>query len=469
MLPEIKDPDTIAAPITAPGRAAVAIVRISGPRVLEVLSLVCGNVKKILGKPRELVNSPIFVVDAKGQKQLLDHALVVYFPEPNSFTGEHCAEINLHGSTFLVQKLMEYLATLDVNLARPGEFSERAFHNGKFDLTQVEAISDLISAESDAQAKAAREQLEGRLAGALTKLGEPLRNLLAEIEAALDFPEEDISPWSQKKWQEELSAIRQVLVDYISSYRTGRILREGALVPIVGLPNAGKSQLLNAMLKEERVIVTPTPGTTRDSIEERLNINDIHVRIVDTAGLAGDWQNARTPDEIEQKGIDYSWRRIEQADLVIFLFDSSIDVECQKSVFEKVKHTAKRLLTVANKQDLLEDNAKWSKPSFVDNCLHISALNEVGVDNLKKEIYKTIIGEESSRQFLIITTARHVEALKKSLDALIKAQEDIEKQIPAEFVSADIRNALGNLEEIIGVTANEDILGRIFSKFCIGK
>jgi tRNA modification GTPase len=419
----------------------------------------------VLEHPRELINADI--VGESGE--LLDHGLVAYFPKPRSFTGEDCAEINLHGSPFLVQKLLELLNNLGARLANPGEFSERAFHNGKFDLTQVEAIADLIAAESEAQASAAREQLKGRLAGVVSDIGEPLRNILAEIEANLDFPDEDISPLSREGWLEHLKTVEAELRSYISTYKTGRILREGAVIAIVGLPNAGKSQLLNQLLGEERVIVTPTPGTTRDSVEEAISIDGIRVRLVDTAGLAGNWQAARTPDEIEQLGIGHSWKRIEQADLVLYLLDATVDSEEQEPLFERVSESSQKVLVIANKQDLLADTDLWRGPSFSPECPMISALDGSGIAGLRKLIYDSVVGENASNASVVITTTRHVEALKVALGAIVDATKGIEGELPAELVSVDIRGALTALEEIIGVTATEDILGRIFSKFCIGK
>ncbi len=454
------DRDTIAAPITARGFAGVAVVRISGDRTKEVLEKLIHKAKEVLNKPRELIFTAILNPNSQ---ESLDHGLCVLFPGPNSFTGEDVAEINLHGSPFLVSKLLEILNEQGVRLARAGEFTERAFLNGKIDLSQAEAVGDLIHAETEIQAKIAREQLGGKLSQAISELGEPLRDLLAEIEAYIDFPDEDIDPLTYEQWETELKTSKEKIESYLSSFRQGRISREGALVVLAGVPNAGKSSLLNRLLGEERAIVTAIPGTTRDSLEEVASIAGYCVRFCDTAGLAR--AEERAIDPVEKLGIERSWQKLEAADLVLYIFDVSQTFSLQEKVFSLVEDKNRNILLVANKDDLGRNQ------TFPKNypVIYISAKTGEGLEDLRKKILETILGSNTISGSLLISTRRHFEALKEAKSFLEQVISGLAKRVPSEFVSADLRAALHALNDIIGVTYTEDILGRIFSKFCIGK
>lgn len=454
------DRDTIAAPITARGFAGVAVVRISGEKTSEVISKIIHKSKEVLDRPRELVFTAIINPQAS---EALDHGMCVFFPGPNSFTGEDVAEINLHGSPFLVAKLLEILSELGVRLARPGEFTERAFLNGKIDLSQAEAVGDLIHAETEVQAKIAREQLGGKLSQAISELGEPLRDLLAEVEAYIDFPDEDIDPLTYEQWDIGLNTALEKIEAYISSFRQGRISREGALVVLAGVPNAGKSSLLNRLLGEERAIVTDIPGTTRDSLEEVASIDGYCIRFCDTAGLAR--VEDREIDLVEKLGIDRSWQKLEAADLVLYIFDVSQIFSSQEKVFSLVEDMNRNILLVANKDDL--GRSETSPKNYP--IAYISAKTGEGLEELRKKILETILGTEPNAGSLLISTRRHFEALKEAKTFLKQVIIGLSKKVPSEFVSADLRASLHALNDIIGVTYNEDILGRIFSKFCIGK
>lgn len=452
--------DTIAAPITARGFAGVSVVRISGDRTREVLEKIIQKAKDVLNKPRELIFTAIL---NPSSKESLDHGLCVLFPGPNSFTGEDVAEINLHGSPFLISKLLEILNEQGVRLARAGEFTERAFLNGKIDLSQAEAVGDLIHAETEIQAKIAREQLGGKLSEAISELGEPLRDLLAEIEAYIDFPDEDIDPLTYEQWELALKTSQDKIESYLSSFRQGRISREGALVVLVGVPNAGKSSLLNRLLGEERAIVTSIPGTTRDSLEEIASINGYCVRFCDTAGLAR--TEDRAIDQVEKLGIERSFQKLEAADLVLYVFDVSQTFSFQEKVFSLVEEKNRNILLVANKDDL--GRSETGPKNYP--VTYISAKTGEGLEDLRKKILETILGSNVISGSLLISTRRHFEALKEAKNFLEQVTSGIAKRIPSEFVSADLRAALHALNDIIGVTYTEDILGRIFSKFCIGK
>lgn len=464
--------DTIAAPITPPGRGPVAVVRLSGDRIGACLPRLSPRSDQILLSKRGAVYSPLLEESGK----ILDYAIFTFFPGPNSFTGEDCLEIAVHGSPYIVRKLLSLLGGYGIRAARPGEFSERAFLNGKMDLSQVEAVADLISAETEVQARVARDQLEGKLSKAISDLGEPLRDLLAEVEAYIDFPDEDIEPLTHKGW---LSVIESLLVRIqvlVKSFEQGRLCREGALVVLAGLPNAGKSSLLNALLGEERAIVTPIAGTTRDSIEELASLNGFAVRLCDTAGLLDTAEN-RTPDEVEKIGIERSWKKLSSAELVLFVADTSVSFEDQfkaGQVFEQVKAAAKSLLIVANKVDLRPAGTVVPKLEALavkdaENIVPLSATSGAGIDLLRERISEKIFSGGVAAGSLLVTNERHSVALRDAKEELTTALGAIRAGHPPEIISFHLRTALNALSDIIGITYTDDILGRIFSKFCIGK
>lgn len=468
--------DTIVAPITPPGRGPVVVLRLSGPDVRTVLGKISPRAPHILEHPREAHYAQLF----GRSRQVLDRSLFLYFPAPKSFTGEDCLEIGIHGSSYIQKELLATLASEGVRMARPGEFSERAFLNGKLDLSQVEAVADLINSETEVQARVASEQLEGKLSQALSQLGEPLRNLLAEIEAYIDFPDEDIEPLTQAAWIKEIEAISTVVQRYCDSFQQGRLCREGALVVLAGLPNAGKSSLLNRLLGEERAIVTPIPGTTRDSIEELCSISGYAVRLCDTAGLLDESQK-RTPDEVEALGIERSWKKLQQSELVLYVLDASTSFDSQfrtLGVFEKIQKHAKNLMIVANKSDLCEEERileklssllQQSKEQLQENVRFVSAITGEGLRLLREKIAERVFRGEMGSTDLLISNERHHRALLQSRIELQESIQAIGSGQPPEIVAFHIRHGLSALSDIIGVTYTDDILGRIFSKFCIGK
>lgn len=461
--------ETIVAPVTAPGHAGVSVVRVSGPQAQVALEALARNGAIAARSPRTMVFTAI------GPKHApLDHGMVVFFPGPASFTGEDCAEFHLHGSPFLLARILELVVAHGARHARPGEFTERAFHNGKIDLAQAEAIADLIAAETELQARCAREQLEGRLSHAIAEIGDPLRNFLAEMEAYIDFPDEDIEPLTIARWGEALNEVAATLRRYIASFASGRLCREGARVVLAGLPNAGKSSMLNALLGEDRAIVTDIPGTTRDSIEERLTLDGLAVRLCDTAGLLSE-EAARTPDLVEQMGISRSWERLTNADLVLYLSDvrDPIGPE-EETIFARVKTRARRVVVLLTKLDLVDPAtaaAAKAKVATATGCevLLCSARQAAALDKLRTALRALLLGNVAEVGSIVITTERHVHALREASAAVNEALAALDANDPAEFVAVHVRAALGALNEIIGVTHNDDILGRIFSKFCIGK
>ncbi len=453
--------ETIVAPVTPRGQGGVAVIRLSGPAAKAILERVTPAAERAFLEPRKLVFGAIHAGDWP-ETEAVDEGLVVFFPGPASYTGEDVVEVHLHGSGYLTAKMLSTFVALGARHARPGEFTERAYRSGKIDLSQAEAVADLIAAETEAQARVAREQLGGRLSEAVSDLGDPLRDVLAEIEAHIDFPDEDINPLTAAEWAEAIAQLEEVIAGFVSTYRTGRICREGALVVLAGAPNAGKSSLLNKLLGEERAIVTPIPGTTRDSIEEAASLDGLCVRFCDTAGLLAK-SESRTPDPVEALGIERSWKKLNEADLCLFVYDASNSAAPEGPMLEKVKAACGDVLVVANKIDLVASD------KAAPGSARVSAQTGAGIDELRRQIVDKIGGANWRSGSLLVTNERHFSALKQAQAALKDASEELKKKAPAELISLQIRSALGALEDIIGVTHTEDILGRIFSKFCIGK
>ena len=454
----------------------MVVLRVSGRLVPELLLRLSPKGAEILDKPREVHYSAL--LGSSGA--VLDYSLFTYFAAPKSFTGEPCLEIAIHGSSFIQSELLGTLSLAGVRFARPGEFSERAFLNGKMDLSQVEAVADLISSETEVQARLAREQLEGKLSQALSQLGEPLRDLLAEIEAYIDFPDEDIEPLTHAGWLKEIASIQARVSSYCESFQQGRLCREGALVVLAGLPNAGKSSLLNRLLGEERAIVTPIAGTTRDSIEEMCSLHGYAVRLCDTAGLL-DETLGRSPDEVEALGIERSWKKLQAAELVLYVLDASANFETQfraSGVFERLLGKTRKILFVMNKTDLADEEVVRERLRAVipareqglrEEIVAVSAISGEGLRSLREAIASRVFSGNLNEGSLLISNERHHRALLASRKELEETTKVIEAGQPPEIIAFHVRNALVAMSDIIGVTYTDDILGRIFSKFCIGK
>lgn len=460
MLPE----STIAALATAPMPAGIAVVRVSGPKTKLVLKALFRGKRDPVHLPRTLVFGEI--VDFKSGATI-DQALAVYMPAPWSFTGEDVAEFQFHGSPLLTQKILRSIFSYGVTPAAPGEFTRRAFLNNKLDLTQAEAIGDLIGAKSDEALKLAGEQLKGRFSKSIEDLGEPLRMLLAELEAGIDFPEEDIEPERIENFKSALSTCRIKIDRLIDSYSFGQVVKEGVRVLLCGRPNAGKSSLLNLLLGRNRAIVSPISGTTRDLIEEEATLGGYKFVFCDSAGLRD------TSDEVESIGVELAKERMEWADLVLLVVDATDTDSNWRSVLDYLRPRAKRIWMVTNKVDL-NPQAFSQFYCDLDVCqqnLYLSVKTRDGFDALVKALIddvgrtmpdKAEVGE-------VVTNERHRECLIRANTAIDTALQTIQKQLPAEILSVDIRQALTALDEIVGRTYTEDILGLIFGKFCIGK
>ncbi len=388
---------------------------------------------------------------------MIDDVLVSVFRAPNSYTGENSVEISTHGSSLIVEKIIALLLEQDTRLAEPGEFTKRAFLNGKLDLAQAEAVADIINSRTEASLRGARNQLDGLLSQKVDSLRELLINTSSLIELELDFVEEDLEFVSIKEVIRNISVIKEELGRLLESYSFGRIIRDGVNIALVGKPNVGKSSLLNYLLKEARAIVSEVPGTTRDIIREELSIDGILFRLFDTAGMRS------TEDTIEKEGVLRSREAIKNADVVILLDDTTVDFSSDLLQEVLSLTESQRILKVANKVDL----KKYNQQQY---DLGISAKTGEGIDILFEKLKEKSLGSQSySEKSAIVSNLRHFQALKKAKDSLIDAERSIKEKLTGEFIATDLRNAESSLGEIIGKVTSDDILNNIFSQFCIGK
>lgn len=442
---------TIAAIASPPGTGAVSLIRLSGPKARRIAGAVFRS-NAIDWSPREQIYGKI--LGAGGET--IDRVLLTWFPGPASFTGEDTVEIACHGGVVVTGKVLDRLLENGAEPAAPGEYSQRAFFNGKIDLTQAEAIMDLITARTGLAARAAQEQLGGRLGDRIAILKESLIGLLAHVEAYIDFPDEDIDPDSTEGMLSKLDTMISSVEHLLATSDQGRILREGMHTVICGAPNAGKSSLLNLLLGFERAIVNETAGTTRDTIEEIVNLKGIPLRLVDTAGLRDG------EGEIEREGIDRSRRQIERAELIILVIDSSASSE----ELGRIDLPSDRcVVRIFNKSDLPEHPDWTGAEGLRVSCLSAGAL-EVVTDHLYRAVTESV-GVDTAN--LVSINARHKHCLSMALESLQQARDNLQGAISPEFIAMDLRGALDSIGDVIGKTDVEEILGEIFSSFCIGK
>ena len=405
------------------------------------------------------------IIDKKSGNPV-DEVLIVLMKSPNTYTREDIVEIHCHGGYFILQKILELLLKEGARMAQPGEFTKRAFLNGRIDLTQAEAVIDLIRAKTQTSLEIANQQLRGWLYREMTELKARLIEHLALIEAHIDFPEEEIEPISFGKMQRGLEEMIHQMEEWIASYEEGKVFREGISCAIIGKTNVGKSSLLNVLLKEERAIVTPIPGTTRDVIEEVLNIHGIPVRLMDTAGLR------KPADSIEQEGVRRAKERVADSDFVLLMLDGSRALDEDDKEIVKEIHGKKKVVAI-NKNDLpLKISLEDVKRLFPeDPIISISALKNKGIDDLKQAIYTSLVHRNvrATPEHLIVANIRHKTALAQARNNLFNAMKGLEEGISLEFIAFEIRSALEALGDLVGETATEEVLNRIFEQFCIGK
>ncbi|GIX07209.1 MAG: tRNA modification GTPase MnmE [Candidatus Poribacteria bacterium] len=460
------DRDTIAAIATPRGVGAIGIVRVSGDRALEIARRLFRPSRGGEYRPRgshRLQHG--FLIDPQDGSPV-DEVLIAYFRAPRTYTGEEMIEIYGHGGPYVLSRILELVCRSGARPAEPGEFTKRAFLNGRIDLSQAEAVADLIHAQTEAGLRAATAQLRGRLSARIRQLREQLIAVLAEVEAQIDFPDEDLDFQPPERLLEELDRVEGELLQLLEEAERGRIVRDGLRLAIVGKPNVGKSSLLNALLNEERAIVTEIPGTTRDVIEEVLDLRGVPVRVADTAGIR------QASDPVEQEGVRRSQERIEQADLVLVVLDTSRPLDADDAAV--FKHTqGRRRIFVLNKSDLparwgAEALAPWRAPE--EPWVRLSLIGHPDLSPLVEAIVETAVGDASlGAEPPLITNLRHRQALEEALQALRYAQTSLREGAPPELVAVDLRGALSAVGEIVGETTPDEVLDRIFSTFCIGK
>lgn len=446
--------DTIAAIATPVGVGAISVIRVSGPDSISSFGEIFkGN--KNLGKVDSHTIHYGRVLSEAGET--IDDVLVSVFKSPNSYTGEDSVEISTHGSQLICNRILERLVQKNVRLAEPGEFTKRAFLNGKIDLSQAEAVIDVINSRTNASLKGARNQLDGVLSNKIDTLRKMLLDSSSLIELELDFAEEDLEFVSLDKVTNELNKIIDEIEKLIDSYKIGKVIRDGVNVVLVGKPNVGKSSLLNYLVKESRAIVSHIPGTTRDVIREEISLEGVLYKIFDTAGIR------ITEDEIEKEGVLRSRKAVEESDIVILISD--VDSEYPADLYlELLKLTSEeKIIQVINKIDL-------HGVDKIENIIEISVKSGKGIVELIEALkQKSFTSESYSEKNAVISNLRHKTALEKSNDHLKKAIDSISGSFSGEFISVDLRNAESALGEIIGKVTTEDILNNIFSQFCIGK
>jgi tRNA modification GTPase len=462
--------DTIAALATAHGSAAIAVIRLSGPQSFDVVESVFrsknGKPKALRSKPGHTAHLGIITEDSGSEQFILDEVLVTIFKAPHSYTGEDSIEISCHGSIFIQQQLLQLLYRKGARPAQAGEFTLRAFLNGKFDLSQAEAVADLIASQSGAAHQIAMQQMRGGFSGKIQILRQELMDFASLIELELDFSEEDVEFANRDDLRQLLWKIQRLVQRLIDSFEVGNVIKNGIPVAIVGKPNAGKSTLLNALLEEERAIVSEIPGTTRDTIEDEITIDGVLFRFIDTAGLRS------TTDVVESIGVSRSFDQIRQSAIVIYLFDmhEMTRAELIPALDEVNSHiSGAQLLVVGNKIDK-EDISAAQKEFAEFDTLFISAKEKYGIDDLRQKLVSLFDSRTVNVTETIVTNARHADALRRTNSAIERIINGMSQQIPGDLLAQDIREALMYLSEITGQQiTSDDLLGNIFGRFCIGK
>lgn len=455
--------DTIAAIGTALSNSGISIIRISGKDSLNII-------RKIFVSNSEIMPNNIIYGKIVENGKVVDTVLASYFKNPKSYTGEDVCEINCHGGVQITREILQLVLANGARLAEPGEFSKRAFLNGKMDLTKAEAVINLINSKNTTQARIAANNLEGDLYKKIKEVREELIELMAHIEVSVDYPEYD---YDEVENDNVISLLNKKIIEInniLSTYEQGKYIKDGVNVVILGKPNVGKSSLLNTLSRSQKAIVTEIPGTTRDVIEERINIGNIILNLSDTAGIR------KTDDFVEKIGVKRSIEKIDEADLVIYLLNVESDIDDEdKEILSKIQNKGVKLITVINKIDK-EQKLKFDgildelKQFDVNEVIKMSVLNNEGIDELKnkiEEIFNT--NDLDFENELIITNERHRDLLNKSKEYLEIAKKEIEDNEPIDIVSIVIKNATKSLGEIIGADVNQDIVNKIFEKFCLGK
>jgi tRNA modification GTPase len=462
--------DSIVALATPSGAGAISIIRVSGPDAIEIGASVFKSIKnKDLKQQKTHTLHLGHIID---EGKTLDEVLISIFKGPNSYTGENTIEISCHGSTYIQQQIIQLLLRKGCRMADAGEFTLRAFLNGKLDLSQAEAVADLISSDNEASHQIAMQQMRGGFSNEIARLREELLNFASLIELELDFAEEDVEFADRTQFHELLNRIELVLKRLIDSFAVGNVIKNGIPVAIVGEPNVGKSTLLNALLNEERAIVSDIAGTTRDTIEDELVIGGIGFRFIDTAGIR------ETKDVVESIGIQKTFEKIEQAQVVLYLFESlKFKVSGSEYITEiekvKNKYPLKPVVIVINKSDLISSEETESLLVQLETLnlkqILISAKQKTGIDELKNTLLSFVNTGALRNNETIVTNTRHYDSLLKALDEIQKVKFGLESNLSSDLMALDIKEALYHFGLITGQVTNDELLGNIFANFCIGK
>ena len=452
--------DTIVALATPPGVGAIGVIRLSGDITFKIVNELFPS-KDLY---RQLSHT-IHVGLIKDGEETIDEVVVSLFKGPKSYTGEDVIEISCHGSPYIQQQLVQACVNNGARIAKPGEFTQRAFLNGKLDLTQAEAVADLIASNTAASQKTALNNIRGGFSSVLKKLREQLIGFSALIELELDFSQEDVEFADRKQFYSIIQSAQITTGQLLQSFQLGNVIKNGVSVAIIGKPNAGKSTLLNTLLNENRAIVSEIAGTTRDTIEEVINVKGILFRLIDTAGI-----REHSTDVIELVGIEKSLEKMKSADVVLYIFDvSQIDSDELLSISRQFENTGKKYILAGNKVDAASNMLVKEGFAGFDNIVFISAKNNEGIDALKNTLFASTVNEEPATESVVVTNARHYEALKQVNQSLSDISSGLDNHIPGDLLALDIRHCLHFISEITGDISNEDVLDFIFSKFCIGK
>ncbi|MBC7587627.1 MAG: tRNA uridine-5-carboxymethylaminomethyl(34) synthesis GTPase MnmE [Chitinophagaceae bacterium] len=451
--------DTIVALATPQGIGALGVIRISGRNAITVVNDLFPS-KNLEQLPTHTLHVGIL----KNNGEILDEVVLSIYKSPKSYTGENIIEISCHGSPFIQEKIVQAIASKGCRMAKPGEFTQRAFLNGKLDLTQAEAVADLIASNTEASRKTALKNIRGGFSNALSALREQLIKFSALIELELDFWQEDVEFADRTMLKNLIKQLTDSTQQLLQSFALGNVIKNGVQVAIIGKPNAGKSTLLNTLLNENRAIVSEIAGTTRDTIEEILNIDGVLFRLIDTAGI-----RTHTSDTIESMGVERSLQKMNEADLIIYLFDvNEMGANELIDIIKEFKQQSLKYILIGNKVDV-HPIFKEEKFQSIPHIIFISAKNNINVDVLKEKLLSSAIQGDIDTEATIVTNARHYTALKKLADSLQDVVNGMEENIQSDFLALDIRQCLYYLGEITGEITNEDQLDFIFSKFCIGK
>lgn len=459
--------DTICAISTPTGIGAMAIIRLSGNKSIHIIQRIFefSNSKNSFAT---IVDRSAYLGIIKNEKLILDEVILTLFKTPNSYTSEDIIEITCHGSTYIQQTLLKLLIDNGARLAKPGEFTLRAFLNKKMDLSQAEAVADLISSNSSASHKVAMHQMRGGFSNNIKELRNELMDFVSLLELELDFSEEDVEFADRQRLSSLLLQIKSDVIQLLNSFSLGNVLKHGVPVAIIGKPNVGKSTLLNVLLNEEKAIVSDVPGTTRDAIEDTIVLGGVTFRFIDTAGLRD------SEDTIEKIGIEKTYEKIDAASIILYLFDASETSIDEVSVTianfkEKINYTDKKIIAVANKIDLMMEAPKGFKTLVEMETIFISAKRKENIRLITESLLKSVDASMLEQTNSIVSNIRHYEALSKTYDILEHVEKGLDSKITTELIASDIRMALHYLGEIVGIITTEDLLDNIFGRFCIGK